>query len=69
MKIEHLAIWTHDLEKVKDFYVKYLNMKFGENVQSWEGKGTVFSITLPIKIKEISKTLNNEKRFFTQEYY
>ncbi|CAN5270637.1 hypothetical protein BH23BAC2_BH23BAC2_09270 [soil metagenome] len=30
MKIEQLAIWTHDLEKVKDFYVKNFNMKFGE---------------------------------------
>lgn len=30
MKIEHLAIWTHDLEKVKDFYIRYFNMKCGE---------------------------------------
>ncbi len=27
MKIEHLAIWTSDLEKVKNFYVRYFNMK------------------------------------------
>ena len=25
MKIHHIAIWVRDLEKVKDFYVKYFN--------------------------------------------
>jgi lactoylglutathione lyase len=30
MKIEHLAIWTRDLEMVKDFYLKYFNMTSGE---------------------------------------
>lgn len=27
MKIDHIAIWTKDLELMKDFYVKYFNMK------------------------------------------
>ena len=26
IKIEHLAIWTADLEKAKEFYVKYFDM-------------------------------------------
>lgn len=30
IKIEHLAIWTKDLEKVKDIYVKYFDMVCGE---------------------------------------
>ena len=25
MKIEHIAIWTKDLEKLKDFYVTYFD--------------------------------------------
>ncbi len=25
MKIEHIAIWTKNLEKLKDFYVRYFN--------------------------------------------
>jgi lactoylglutathione lyase len=25
MKIEHLAMWVHDLEKMKNFYVKYFH--------------------------------------------
>ncbi|HMR88294.1 MAG TPA: hypothetical protein PKD51_09075 [Saprospiraceae bacterium] len=27
IKIEHLAIWTKDLEKSKDFYIKYFEME------------------------------------------
>lgn len=30
MKIEHLAIWTTDLEKMKAFYEKYFDAKAGE---------------------------------------
>ena len=27
MKVEHLAIWTKDLEKIKEFYIKYFGMQ------------------------------------------
>lgn len=30
MRIEHIAIWVSDLEKVKDFYVKYFDIKCSE---------------------------------------
>jgi lactoylglutathione lyase len=30
MRIEHLAIWVKDLEKMKEFYVKYFNAKSSE---------------------------------------
>lgn len=30
MKIEHIAIWTKDLEVMKNFYHKFFNMKYGE---------------------------------------
>lgn len=36
MKIEHLAIWANDLEKMREFYQKYFDMKCGakyENLQ------------------------------------
>ena len=29
MKIEHLAIWVHDLEKMKSFYSKYFDTEAG----------------------------------------
>ena len=30
MRIEHLAIWVRDLEKVKEFYIKYFEMRCSE---------------------------------------
>src|SRR4249919_2650782 len=30
MKIEHLAIWVDDLERMKEFYSKYFDMQSGE---------------------------------------
>lgn len=30
MRIEHLAIWVQDLEKMKTFYSNFFNMKSGE---------------------------------------
>lgn len=30
MKIEHIAIWVKDLEKMKQFYTQYFNMSCGE---------------------------------------
>ena len=30
MKIEHIAIWTLDLEKMKDFYLKFFDLEAGE---------------------------------------
>lgn len=30
MKIEHIALWVKDLEKMKSFYEKYFNAKAGE---------------------------------------
>jgi len=29
MRIEHLAIWTHDIERLKSFYEKYFNAQAG----------------------------------------
>jgi lactoylglutathione lyase len=30
MKIDHIAIWARDLEKLKDFYVRHFAMECGE---------------------------------------
>jgi lactoylglutathione lyase len=30
MRIEHIALWTNDLEKLKTFYVKYFNATAGD---------------------------------------
>ena len=40
MQIDHLAIWTNDLEKIKDFYIKYFDCKCNER---YENKSKQFS--------------------------
>ena len=40
MKIEHIAIWTMDLEKSRDFYTQYFGAKSGEK---YENKAKGFS--------------------------
>lgn len=34
MRVEHLAIWTHDLERLKAFYTRYFGGKAGERYAS-----------------------------------
>ena len=38
MKIEHIAIWTEDLEAAKEFYIKYFNMICGEKYSNLQKK-------------------------------
>jgi lactoylglutathione lyase len=34
MYIDHIAIWTTDLDKMKDFYVKYFNCTAGKKYEN-----------------------------------
>lgn len=34
MKIEHIALWTHDLEKMREFYQTYFQMKSGQRYEN-----------------------------------
>ena len=34
MRIEHIAIWTSDLERMRDFYQTYFNMKSGDKYEN-----------------------------------
>jgi lactoylglutathione lyase len=34
MKIEHIAIWTRDLEKMREFYQTYFQMKSGQRYEN-----------------------------------
>ena len=42
MRIEHVAVWTNQLETMKDFYVKYFGGVAGEKYVSKEHKGGRF---------------------------
>ncbi len=66
MKIEHLAIWTKDLEIVKEFYVKYFGMQcsdkytntvknFSSYFLSFKGDKTRLEIMNRPDIKELDR--------------
>lgn len=42
MKIEHVALWTKDLEKAKGFYERYFGFKAGEKYQNKDGFTSYF---------------------------
>ncbi len=43
MKIEHLAIWVDDLERMREFYMKYFRTKSGEKyINSKKGFASYF---------------------------
>jgi lactoylglutathione lyase len=42
-RIEHVALWTHDLERLRDFYVAYFDARAGERyVNAGKGFESVF---------------------------
>ncbi len=45
IKIEHLAIWTKDLEKAKEFYVKYFDMVCGDKYHNPTKKFTSYFLS------------------------
>lgn len=45
MKIEHLAIWVRDLEKARDFYVKYFDIECGEKYSNQKKKFTSYFLS------------------------
>lgn len=34
MRIEHVALWTHDLERLKDFYSRYFDAQVNDKYQN-----------------------------------
>lgn len=66
MKIEHIAIWTKDLERLRDFYIKYFNAKSNEkyrnDVKNFESYFLSFDEGCRLEIMEmpsIPENLNN----------
>lgn len=47
MPIDHLAIWTADLEKMKDFYVRYFRMTAGARYHNPAKKFTSYFLSSP----------------------
>ncbi|PRY83585.1 VOC family protein [Alkalibacterium olivapovliticus] len=45
MRIEHIGLWTRDLEKMKDFYEKYFDVRSGERYHNSSKKFTSYFLT------------------------
>lgn len=53
MKIEHLALWTADLEKAKAFYVKYFAMHCGDKYFNPQKRFTSYFLSFKNNITRI----------------
>lgn len=45
MRIEHIGLWTRDLEKMKEFYQRYFNVTSGEEYHNPSKKFTSYFLT------------------------
>lgn len=72
MKLEHIAIWVKDIEKMKEFYIKYFNGVANDRYFNPQKQFESYFITfesgsrLEIMSKTIIKELN---KIDTEEYY
>ncbi len=47
MKIDHLAIWIEDLEVMRNFYIKYFNMKSSEKYVNEQRHFSSYFLSFP----------------------
>jgi lactoylglutathione lyase len=72
MRIEHIAIWTHELERLKEFYVTYFRAKAGEkyihSAKQFESYFLTFSSGTRLELMrkpDIPISLDNPETQFT----
>ena len=57
MHIEHIAIWTHDLERLKEFYVRYFggrpNTKYANSVRHFESYFLTFDVGARLELMQM----------------
>lgn len=68
MKIEHLAIWVSDLEKMKSFYEKYFQAKAGQKYHNPQKNFESYFLSFPdgprlelMHMRGIPENLNDPK--------
>ena len=60
MKIDHIALWTSDLEKLRKFYHDYFGMKAGEKYENRQKGFSSYFLSFENGARiEIMKTENN----------
>jgi len=62
MKINHIAIWTHDLEKVKNFYVKYFTAVCSDKYVNAEKKFSSYFLSFKGESTRIELMHNPDKK-------
>jgi len=67
MKLEHLAIWTADLEGLKDFYVKYFHMNCSSKYENKSKRFTSYFLSFPGAESRIEIMHRPDISAFTEE--
>ncbi|SFD85638.1 VOC family protein [Thermophagus xiamenensis] len=62
MKIDHIAIWTRDLDKVRDFYVRYFGAVCSSKYENSEKKFSSYFLSFPGESTRIELMHNPEIR-------
>jgi lactoylglutathione lyase len=64
MKIHHVALWTNDLEKLVNFYVKYFNctpnQKYTNHIKSFESYFLEFNGGMKLEIMSMPSISENK---------
>ena len=64
MKIEHIAVYTNDIEILKDFYITYFgavsNEKYLNNTKQFESYFLTFNGEVRLEIMKIPKLFKND---------
>lgn len=71
MRITHIAIWTNNLENLKDFYLKYFNGKSNQKYKNRKKGFESYFISFDdgVKLELMSKfDISEEKNQVTKEY-
>ncbi len=69
MRIDHVAIWADDIDKLRDFYMKYFNMHCGSKYTNEKKEFTSYFLSFDgetarieiMNIPEMDSTHNREK--------
>ena len=68
MHIDHIAIWTNDLERLKDFYMRFFNCKSSERYDNIKKQFSSYFLSFPdgarieiMKRADITATADKEK--------
>ena len=70
-KIEHIALWANDLEKLKNFYQKYfdahVSTKYHNPIKRFQSYFLYFSSGARLEIMQLPEHVRNQRDLYEQE--